>query len=492
MYHLIDKYTIQMKPSCAVHTNRNKQKVPHMIASLPLKNKFIQMKNKLALSRLNSFFVLMMILVFIAPACKKDDDLELTQEEETPGEQADGSRDELTKDSIFLYAKQVYLWNDALPTYQEFNPRKYTQYSNELDNYNSELFDITQYKINPATGNPYEFISTGVLFPKYSYITDESSNNPSRSASLPIVSQVSLEGVGTDFGIALSAVGSTNSYQVYIRYVSPGSAAANNGLTRGDILTKVNERTLGSNFASDQNFINSAFDQSRITLVGRKSNGATFTRALTKMTYNSSPVYKDTVVTVGGKKIGYLAFARFSNLSNAQGPLNSAFTEFANNGVTNLVVDLRYNGGGYVSTAEEMANLIAPSSVNGKVMFTEYFNPTMQNGQATILRNQPLKDANGRLQYSNGRLVTYYDVDYSVAENTYEFQKKGSLTGVTNVVFIVTDNTASASELVINVLKPYINVKLVGSTSYGKPVGFFPITIDRYDVYYSMFESRNS
>ena len=303
---------------------------------------------------------------------------------------------------------------------------------------------------------------------------------------------MSLEGIGTDFGIALSAVGSSSSYQIYVRYVSPGSPAANNFMNRGDLLTEVNGRVLGSNFTNDQNFINNAFDQSSIRLTGRKSNGASFTRILTKMTYSSSPVYRDTVITRGGKKIGYLAFARFSNPLNASAALNQSFSKFASNGITDLVVDLRYNGGGYVSTAQQMINLIAPPSTNGQVMFVEYFNQTMQNRQATILKNQPLLDANNHIQYSNGKIVTYYDVDYSVAENTYRFEKKGSLNTVSNVIFIVIGNTASASELVINSLRPYLTVKTVGSTSYGKPVGFFPITIDKYDVYYSMFESRNA
>jgi carboxyl-terminal processing protease len=61
------------------------------------------------------------------------------------------------------------------------------------------------------------------------------------------------------------------------------------------------------------------------------------------------------------------------------------------------------------------------------------------------------------------------------------------------VVFIVSGGTASASELVINSLKPHVTVKLVGLTTYGKPVGFFPVTIEnKYDVYFSLFETKNS
>ncbi|RZK68730.1 MAG: hypothetical protein EOO92_22860, partial [Pedobacter sp.] len=94
---------------------------------------------------------------------------------------------------------------------------------------------------------------------------------------------------------------------------------------------------------------------------------------------------------------------------------------------------------------------------------------------------------------SGGKVITYADIDYSVAANTNVFSKKGNLGSVTNIVFIVSDRTASASELVINSLKPKMNVTLVGVKTYGKPIGFFPIRIEnRYDVYLSLFETKNA
>ena len=79
-----------------------------------------------------------------------------------------GTRSQLTLDSIFLYAKQVYLWNDALPGYAEFNPRqKYVGIGSDITTFRKELFDISQLKINAANGSPYEL---PVYFenPKYS------------------------------------------------------------------------------------------------------------------------------------------------------------------------------------------------------------------------------------------------------------------------------------------------------------------------------------
>ena len=434
-------------------------------------------------------FLYIAALAITVAGCKKEP--RVVPDPIIPGPpSASGTRAQLTKDSIFLYAKEAYLWNDVLPSYEQFDPRKYIQSPSELENFNRELFDITQIKINPATGRPYEFVSPSAPYPKYSYITDHESKDPSRAGVK--VSEVTLEGVGTDFGFALTGVGSETVYQIYIRYVNPGSPAAKAGLNRGDILTQINGRTLGSNYASDANFINAAFDQQNISIAGRKASGTSYTRSLSKVTYNSNPIFQDTVIASGARRIGYLAFARFSNASNAEGVLNQAFTRFASNGVTDLVIDLRYNGGGYVSTAEYLINLIAPSRLNGTVMFTEYYNELLQSGKAEILKNQPLTDNNDRQRYSNGRPLTYFDVDYSVAGNTNRFAKKGPLDGISKVVFIVTGNTASASELVINSLKPHLDVKIIGERSYGKPVGFFPIKIDKYDVYYSMFQSKNS
>ncbi|TDO22631.1 S41 family peptidase [Pedobacter duraquae] len=428
-------------------------------------------------------------------ACKKTTP---TPDPVTPvGPPSTGSRAELTKDSIFLYAKQVYLWNDALPSYGVFNPRQYTSASTDLANYNAELLAITKYKINPATNAAYEYRASDPSTPKYSNIQDLSNKNP--VAVIAPLGSVNTDGDGYDIGIySLYPVGnSDNDYQVYIRAVSPGSSAAAKGLTRGTRITAVNGKSIGTDFQNERTVLNTLTGNTitSATLSGFKTDGTPFTETLNRTSYKSSPVYKSKVFTQSGKKVGYLSFARFSALtaSGSDANLDPVFADFAAQGITDLIIDLRYNGGGYVSTAEYLVNLIAPSSAKG-TMYVEKYNTSMQaNSAESILKNQPLVDANGKLQYSSGKLITYANVDYSIAGNTAVFNKKGSLNGVTNVVFIVSGSTASASELTINALKPFVNVKLVGTQTYGKPVGFFPITIENhYDVYYSMFETVNS
>jgi carboxyl-terminal processing protease len=445
-------------------------------------------------------------------SCKKNKDIPVTNPVTTPVPTS-GNRAQLTQDSIFLYAKEVYLWNTSLPDYATFNPRQYAQTAAGFD---QELYALTQYSpVNTATGKPYEYpLSTdaaAAFDAKYSYI-DDISKHTVLASTKDQKSSVDLEGVGNDFGLklgaySLSATG--NQYAIYIQAVYQGSPADIKGLTRGAVITKINGATYGTNYNNEYQAINSALDGSSVTVAGVLKDGITpFNYTLAKTAYSSSPIYSAKVLSVSGNKVGYLSYARFSSMANSQAGFDAAFANFAASGVTKLVIDLRYNGGGYVSTAEYLVNLIAPASIaSTNVMFKERYNAMMQAGNVPIMANQPLYNADGTFQRTqSGRVATYADLakDYfSETKQVTYFSKKGPLQGVTDVVFIVTRNTASASELVINSLKPYLNVKIVGTNSYGKPVGFFPISIEYkvdaatkketgYDVYYSMFQTTNS
>lgn len=450
--------------------------------------------------------------IAVAGASCKKSNTEITPEVTggTTRVPATGTREQLTQDSIFLYAKDVYLWNTSLTEYSVFNPRKYAA---TLTGFDQELYDLTQYSpVNSATNRPYEYplnASEVGLYAKYSYIDDISQHNV-LAALKGEKSSVDLEGVGNDLGIKIGAYGPSNSeaYTIYIQAVFQGSPADVKKLTRGCMISTINGVPYGANFTNEQVAVNAALNASSVTLGGMLKDGITpFNVTLSKTTYSSSPIYNTQVLDVSGVKVGYLAYARFSSMANSKNVFDAAFAAFAAQNVTKLVIDLRYNGGGYVTTAEYLINLIAPAGLDGRVMFKERYNAKMQNGTASIMKNQPLFNEDGTFQKdNNGRVLSYDDLadDYfSEAKQITNISKKGSLNGVTDVVFIVTRNTASASELVINSLKPYVNVKIVGTKSYGKPVGFFPITINYkldantkketgYDVYYSMFQTTNA
>ncbi|MBE8721301.1 S41 family peptidase [Sphingobacterium pedocola] len=192
------------------------------------------------------------------------------------------------------------------------------------------------------------------------------------------------------------------------------------------------------------------------------------------------------------KKIAYLYINSFPELSTAKSQLDEAARAMADRSSNYLILDLRHHGGGYVKTAEYLANLIAPASLNGKTMYTEQFNLLLQSGSAHILKKQLYYDADGNTVPYNGRLATLADVDFSESKNTYSFNKQGALQSIRTIYFLVSDRTASAAEMLISVLKPYFKVKLVGRKTYGKPVGTFPIQIDRYNIYLTSFLIRNA
>jgi carboxyl-terminal processing protease len=414
--------------------------------------------------------LLLALLVSSFVACKKSEPIR----DEAPVSPITGTRSQFTADSIFLYARQTYLWNDALPDYQAFNPRSYTASGSDLLNFKQIVFAISQSKINPVTGKAYEKTSFEG-HPKYSYIQ-------SLNGASGILAAVNSEGAGNDFGIEVSSVGN----DLYLRIVYPGSAAAGSGLKRGDKLLKVNGQQAAAGL------ILPALEGQTLSLTLQTKDGGLRDVTLNKSAYQSSPVLKTAEYFLNGTKLGYLAISQFNHLNNSKTVLDQAFAQFAGSGTTDLVIDLRYNLGGYVGTAKYLANLIASRNLNGKVMFTEHFNTQMQEGKASILKHQLYFDENNQPVYLNGRRATYADVDFTVKGNTYNFEKAGGLETVKNLYFIVGSQTASASEMLINSLKPYFKVTLIGQQTYGKPVGFFGIQMDRYQMYLSSFLIRNS
>jgi hypothetical protein len=204
-------------------------------------------------------------------------------------------------------------------------------------------------------------------------------------------------------------------------------------------------------------------------------SGATITVNLSTASYTVNPVLKDTVLTTANShKVGYIVFNSFVSDAVADPVLNADFANFAAQGITDLVVDLRYNGGGYVSTAEHIDNLIVPAAKSGMLMYNTFYNSNLVSEKDPLLVSQ-----------FGGQ------PDFSVAGNAVNFAKSGTL-NVPRVFFIITGQTASASELTINNLRPQMDVEFVGQTSYGKPVGFFAININKYIMYTPEFSVQNS
>lgn len=416
--------------------------------------------------------VFALLVVMSGWSCKKQS---LTDEEKIISPQT-GTRRQFTLDSIYLYAQQTYLWNDILPSYSNFDPRRYDHKNlSDIDCYRALLFGFSQLKINPQTHKPYEApLQNG--YAKYSSIVAGKSHGEKISS----ISQ--LDGEYSGYGLGYTRFSGV----FYVSYVLNNSPAQQAGLQRGNKVLTVNGQSV------TQSLLKQIETQNSFIITVEQNDGLTITKTLTKANYKAHSLLKHGIIDYKGHKIGYLNLHQFSILSNVKNALNQCFNSFYQENIQNLVVDLRYNGGGYVETAQYLANLIAPSSLNGKIMYSEHFNTLMQQGKATILKNQLYFNENNQAVFIHGRRATMADVDFSVTGNTTSFHKIGMLQNLKKVYFIVSERTASASELLINALKPYMDVVIVGQKTYGKPVGFFGITIDNYTTYMSSFYIKNA
>jgi carboxyl-terminal processing protease len=366
----------------------------------------------------------------------------------------------LVKDSIFLYEKEDYLWFDALPDYNTFNPRSYGG-SSDLGALTNEINAISQLKINPATGKPYEYSQLSPGDAKYSFVDDGTET-------------ASLNGNNSDFGFEPIYIASDD---LRVKYVNPGSPADQAGIKRGYQITSINSTTdLTYSGTTANTVINAVYYSTTIKMVLLKPDATSITVNLTTAAYTVNPVLTYKVFDLGGgHKVGYMAFGSFTALANAQPQLNTAFNYFIANGVNDLVVDLRYNGGGDGETAEYLDNLIVPAAKSNTLMYTTYFNTNLQNDHYPLLAK--------KFAISPG--------DFKPANNQIKFAKALSLS-INRVFFIVTDETASSSELTINNLRPELDVELIGDTTYGKPVGEIPIPINKYILYSPQLYVENS
>jgi carboxyl-terminal processing protease len=412
----------------------------------------------------NKLFTLMFGVLIFASSCKKDPKTSAPVVPVTP---VAPTRAELTRDSIFLYAKETYLWNDGMPTYEVFKPRSYANDQAVLD----AIIKL------PGTDKPID---------KYSFL-----DNGDLSTS--------LNGVSGDFGFSVFY---NNPQDLRIKFVSPNSPASATDLKRGYQITTLNGRTgadLSSSIQSNVSFVSNAVfgSANTVSLTVKKPDGSSQDLVISRASYANNPIFATKMFSVGSKKVAYIVYNSFT--TNSREALKTAIAKFHADGATELVVDLRYNGGGSVATAEVLTNLLAPASVNGQVMYTTFWTKTMQDGNARILANQPLLDANGKLQTFtggvNGKYATYFDVNYKPtvdAGNVENFSKEGSA-NFQKIYFLVLGGSASASELVINNLQGVMgnNIKLIGRRTYGKPVGFYALKIDKIDLYVSMFETKN-
>jgi C-terminal processing protease CtpA/Prc len=269
-----------------------------------------------------------------------------------------------------------------------------------------------------------------------------------------IAAEQALLSGGESAGFGISLLIDEPARRVFVGQVFESSAAADAGLARGDEILAVgtSAATLQpvATLLATPNGLTEAIGPSTAgtvrTLRWRNLAGQEFTREIIKRTFSIVPVPPAQVRLIqrpGLAPVGHLTLRTF--ISTADAELRNAFRTFRSNGVRDLIVDLRYNGGGLVSTAELLLNLLAGDRTN-QVSYATRFNP----GKAS-------------------------------SEQTVRFQAQAETIPTLRVAFVTTRQSASASELVANSLAPYAQTVLVGGRTFGKPVGQFAFDIAACD-----------
>lgn len=240
-------------------------------------------------------------------------------------------------------------------------------------------------------------------------------------------------GVPEDFGIGALKLDAQNNLR--IGYVYKESPLGKEGVTRGCILQKIGGKeisstTFNAEIAKKQNSFEIKFLDGTVKTINASQNS-----------YKINAILSKKIIVEGNKKIAYLAYNSFLGTpSESKIELSNVFGEFKQAGVNELILDLRYNGGGYISTMTDLVNLIAPSSANGKILYQQKWNSDIQR------------------QFGE-----------QIAKNAVKVARQTNSLDLERVVIITTKNSASASEQTINNLKPFLNVVTVGTTTYGKP-----------------------
>lgn len=230
-----------------------------------------------------------------------------------------------------------------------------------------------------------------------------------------------------------------NDDTVQIKYVFDDSAAGRAGLARGDQILSINNISVEqiSRTLDWDGIFGPNEEGYPVDMLIRKLNGDTMSVHMEKTLVNINTVLHHSIIPQENDTVGYLVFNSFLSTSVAE--LFNVFSDFKAAGVNKMILDLRYNGGGSVSVAQYLASNMRLTNV-----LTDLF---------TVLR------FNDKHQHMN---------------QDFFFKNLNHELDLEHVTIITTGATASASEMVINGLKPFVTVKTVGSTTVGKPVGMNP------------------
>lgn len=335
------------------------------------------------------------------------------------------------KDFVWKGMNTFYLYKDDVPNLANDRFSTNQDYTNFLNSFSSpeNLFESLIYERQSVD--------------RFSWIVDDY-----------IALEQFFDGISTsngmEFGTFRFSSTDTKIYG-YVRYVLPNSSATAQGVKRGDVfygvngtqLTTANWRTLLSPLNYTINLGNYN-DNGTPETSDDSIDTSTKSIALTKAQYTENPILTNSVLDVNGTKIAYLMYNGFTGTNVFNSELNDAFGTFKSANATELVLDLRYNPGGSVYTAIMLSSLIT-GQFTGDIFSTEQWNTEFQEAY----------------QNENPELLINRFI------NSNDGASLNSL-NLSKVYILTTGSSASASELVINSLRPYINVVQIGTNTAGK------------------------
>jgi carboxyl-terminal processing protease len=285
------------------------------------------------------------------------------------------------------------------------------------------------------------------------------------SYTTPTADYNQLFTAGRRIGYGYSLVWTDTSHNTLrVQYVEPQSPVARAGLRRGDTILSIDGYT-PAQVADGALPVVTTAGVPRTFMLASPGGGQSREIDVVSEDFPLQPVRTTTVLDAQGpagpEKVGYLSYTQFVTYSLPD--LQNAFVQFADAGVADVILDLRYNGGGSVATSRDLASLVGGGATQGRLYAYLRFNDQQASKTTSVLFDTPTVLAQTALA-----------------------------NGLQRLFVIGAGGTASASELVINGLRPFMPVVLIGATTYGKPYGFVPHDACGTTYQAVQFESLNS
>jgi len=378
--------------------------------------------------KIYNYLMLFLLSGALLTSCSNDDMDDITEKEELPGEEPEDNLQLEIRDFEYKAMDVWYYYNDNMDIY--------------ADNYFADQADLNDFLMD--WDSPEDLFYEGLLlnYPntdRFSWIIDDYEELENQFSG-------TTTSTGIDYGLTY-ACESCNNIILYARYVLPNTPAEEAGIKRGMVFTAINGQELTAG-----NYRDLLAENSWTLTVGEIQNSDVVSTSQTidvsKTTVNENPVFIAKTIDVDGKNVGYLMYNSF--IFDYSSELNAAFGEFKAANVDELILDLRYNGGGRIDTAIDLASMITGQFEDDPFVKFEY-NNYIQN-----------------VFESQGSDLTYR-MDSTV--NSPSGSEATNSLNLNKVYVIATGSSASASELVMNSLEPFIDVVHVGTTTVGKVQG---------------------